>query len=100
MTTKQISVRLNEVELAKVNALALGSSREEWFRAMIRAQAQQRAAIEELAIESFRRSAREALRRAEGSTAEDAADARREASEYNRLAASTDKTLDILRARG
>ena len=57
---KAVMVRLNETELAKVDVLCLKGSRDGWFRNMIQPLAEQRARIEELAIQSYRMAARAA----------------------------------------
>ena len=81
------SVRLDPVDLAKLDVLRHGGSREQWFRNMIRALSKDRAVIEELAIQSYRMAAR---------AAHDDRDHDR-AAEYNRLIAEADKNLAILR---
>ena len=89
MDRKGVNMRLNEIELAQVEVLRHGSSREQWFRNVIRALSKDRAAIEELAIQSYRMAAR---------AAHDDRDHDR-AAEYNRLIAEADKNLAILRRR-
>ena len=83
------SVRLDPVDMAKLEVLRHGGSREQWVRNMIRASAKNRAAIEELAIQSYQMAAR---------AAHDDRDHDR-AAEYNRLIAEADKNLAILRRR-
>ncbi len=87
---KSIMVRLNEVELAKVDVLCLKGSRDGWFRNLIAPMAESRAAIEELAIQSYRLAARAAHDDGEHD----------KAAEYNRLIAKSDKDLAILRRSG
>ena len=53
MDRKGINMRLSEIELAQVEVLRHGISREQWFRNMIRASSEQRAAIHEAAISAF-----------------------------------------------
>ena len=89
MDRKGVNMRLNEIELAQVEVLRHGSSREQWFRNVILALSKDRAAIEELAIQSYRMAAR---------AAHDDMDHDR-AAEYNRLIAEADKNLAILRRR-
>ena len=89
MDRKGVNMRLNEIELAQVEVLRHGFSREQWFRNVILALSKNRAAIEELAIQSYRMAAR---------AAHDDRDHDR-AAEYNRLIAEADKNLAILRRR-
>ena len=86
---KKVTVRLNETELAKLDVLCLGGSRDGYFRNILDPLAERRAAIEELAIQSYRMAAR---------AAHDDRDHDR-AAEYNRLIAEADKNLAILRRR-
>ena len=90
MDRKGINMRLSEIELAQVEVLRHGSSREQWFRNVIRALSKDRAATEELAIHSYRMAAREA---------HDDGDHDR-AAEYNRLIAEADRNLATLRRTG
>ncbi len=87
MRAKLVAVRLTEPELAALQVLTGGASREEWLRVQIREGITRRLAINNAAIAQFRDLATKASRRAEGNTAEEAADARREAAEYRGLIA-------------
>ena len=82
MRAKLVAVRLTEPELAALQVLTGGASREEWLRVQIRAGITRRVAINEAAIAQFRDLAGEASRRAEGNTAEETADAREEKAKY------------------
>lgn len=53
MQKKQVSVRLSEVELAQVEILAGGGSREGWFRNLIAPMAESRVETNKAAIQSF-----------------------------------------------
>ena len=75
------SVRLDPVDLAKLDVLRHGGSREQWFRNMIQAAAKSRAAIEEAAIRAFVQAAKDG---------EDAGD-------YRNLIAKAEADLAILR---
>ena len=57
---KVVTVRLSETELAKLDVLCLGGSRDGYFRNVIDPIAQRRAAIHEAAIIGFREVARAA----------------------------------------
>ena len=85
----KVTVRLSETELATLDALCLGGSRDGYFRNLLAPMAEQRAAIEELAIQSYRMAAK---------AAHDDFDHDR-AAKYNRLIAEADKNLAILRRR-
>ena len=87
MRSKQVMVRLSEPELEALQVLTGGASREEWIRGAIRAGITRRLEINNAAIAQFRELAGEASMRAEGNTAEETADARREAAEYRGLIA-------------
>ena len=54
------SVRLDPVDLAKLEVLRHGGSREQWFRDMIRASARRQEPILEAAISGFVQAARAA----------------------------------------
>lgn len=84
---RSVMVRLNDVEMAKLDALCLGGSREGYFRNILHPLAEQRARLHELAIESFRQSARAKV------------DDGEDASEYLELIAKWDAEIDILRRR-
>ena len=56
----KVTVRLNESELAKLDILCLGGSRDGYFRNLLAPMAEQRAAIHEAAIIGFREVARAA----------------------------------------
>ncbi len=85
MDKKQISIRLTDVELAKVEVLANGGPREAWFRNQIAPSAERRASLNEAAIEGFKIAARAKV--------EDGEDA----SEYHQLIAEYTAQIDILR---
>ena len=87
MRRKQVMVRLSEAELEALQVLTGGASREEWLRVQIREGIKRRLAINKMAITQFHDLAGQASRRAEGDTAEETADARREAAEYRGLIA-------------
>ena len=89
MTRRQVSVRLTEIELAQVDVMAFKSSREQWFRNMIRASVQRQEPILEAAINGFTQAARDAVE--DGDKAQ--------AAEYKRLIAEYSADLDILRRR-
>ena len=60
MPRRQVSVRLNETELAQVDVMAFKGSREQCFRDMIRASARRLEPILEAAISGFVEAARAA----------------------------------------
>ena len=100
MRSKQVMVRLSETELEALHVLTGGASREEWLRGVIRAGIGRRLTINEAAITQFHELAGQASRRAEGHTAEEAADARREKAEYLGLIAQYEaENLILYRAR-
>ena len=90
MGKKQVSVRLTEIELAQVDVMAFKSSREQWFRDMIRASARRQEPILEAAINGFAQAAKAA--------ADDGDKA--QASEYQRLIGEYAADLDTLRRGG
>ncbi len=51
---KQVSVRLSDLEVEKLDVLAMGGSREGLFKIALRLMAERRVRLNELAIESFR----------------------------------------------
>ena len=53
MTRRQVSVRLNETELAQVDVLVKGRSREQWFRDVIADEAKRQIKENELKIATF-----------------------------------------------
>ena len=57
---KAVMVRLNETELAKLDVLCLGGSRDGYFRNLLAPMSKRRAAIHEAAIEAFLLAARAA----------------------------------------
>ena len=93
MARKQVSVRLDEVELAQVDVLAFKSSREQWFRDMIRASARRQEPILEAAISGFAQAARAARAAADDGD-------KAQAAEYQRLITEYAADLDILRRGG
>ena len=82
-----VTVRLNETELAKLDVLCLGGSRDGYFRNLIAPMSRRRAAIHEAAIIGFREVARAAV---------DDGD-RVGAGEYRALIASYEAEIAILR---
>ena len=78
---KTVMVRLSELELAKLDVLCLGGSRDGYFRNLIAPMAKSRAAIEEAAIRAFVQAAKDG---------EDAGD-------YRNLIAKAEADLAILR---
>ena len=89
MTRRQVSVRLTDLELAQVDVMAFKSSREQWFRDMIRASARRQEPILEAAINGFAQAAKAA--------ADDGDKA--QAAEYQRLIAEYSADLETLRSR-
>ena len=81
------SVRLDPVDMAKLEVLRHGGSREEWFRNMIRASARRQEPILEAAISGFVQAARAAHDDREGE----------KVAEYRRLIAEYEADLAILR---
>ena len=100
MRDKQVMVRLTEAEVSALGILTGKSSREEWIRAQIRGAVTRRLMLNEAAITQFHQLAVEAARRAEDAVcvgdAEEAVNARKEATEYQRLIASYDAEKEIL----
>ena len=84
------SVRLDPVDLAKLDVLRHGGSREQWFRDMIRASARRLEPILEAAISGFVEAARVAHDEREGE----------KVAEYRRLIAEYETDLAILRRGG
>ena len=101
--TKQIRFRVNQTEFELLRVLTAGVSREEWLRGVIRERASRRVEINELAIASFRETAREAQRRAEDAehVGDDSAAAgeRKQAAEYRDLIDKYLAETDLLRRR-
>ena len=87
MARKQVSVRLNEIELAKVDVMAFKGSREQWFRDTIQASARRLEPILEAAISGFVAAARVAHEDGEGE----------KVTEYRRLITEYTADLAILR---
>ena len=56
----KVTVRLSESELAKLDALCLGGSRDGYFRNVLKPLAERRIAIDEAAIAAFLQAARAA----------------------------------------
>ena len=83
----KVTVRLSELELAKLDALCLGGSRDGYFRNVLAPLAERRAAIDEAAIMGFREVARAAV---------DDGD-RVKAAEYKKLIAEYEAEIAILR---
>ena len=101
MRRKQVMVRLSETELEALNLLTNGASREEWLRGVIRAGITRRLTVNEAAITQFRELEGKASMRAEGNTAEETADARREKAQYLDLIGEYEsENLILYRARG
>ena len=90
MPKKQVSVRLNEIELAKVDVMAFEGSREQWFRDTIQASARRLEPILEAAINGFTQAARAAVE--DGDKAQ--------AAEYQQLISEYSADLDTLRREG
>ncbi len=84
-----VMVRLNDWQLAKLDALRLGGSRDGYFRNILDPLAERRAAIYEAAIIGFREVARAAV---------DDGD-RVKAAEYKKLIAEYEAEIAILRRR-
>ena len=84
------SVRLDPVDLAKLDVLRHGGSREQWFREMIRASARRQEPILEAAISGFAQAARAAADDGDKS----------QAAEYQRLITEYAADLDTLRRGG
>ena len=74
---KQVSVRLNEIEIGLVDVMALKGSRERWFRGMIRVEARRQEPIHEATINGLLQAAKDALARGE-----DDAEYRKRIAEY------------------
>ena len=101
MRDKQVMVRLSEAELEALQVLTGGASREEWLRGVIRAGITRRLTVNEAAITQLRELAGKASMRAEGNTAEETADARREKAQHQRLIGEYEsENLILYGARG
>ncbi len=87
---KAFSVRLDPEDMAKLEVLRHGSSREQWVRDMIRASARRQEPILEAAINGFIQAGSAPV--ADGYTAQ--------AAEYKRLIAEYEADLAILRRAG
>ena len=87
MPKQVITFSLDKTLVEAMDVLANGQSRTEWLRVNIREGIGRRLAVNEAATAQFHQLAGEAVRRAEGNTAEETADARREAAEYRGLIA-------------
>ena len=100
MPKQVITFSLDKTLVEAMDVLANGQSRTEWLRGVIRAGITRRLAINEAAITQFHELAREAGRRAEGNTAEETADARREMAEFRGLITEYEtENLTLYRAR-
>ena len=86
---KQVSVRLSDLEVEKLDVLALGGSREGLFKIALRLMAERRVRLNELAIESFRQAQR---------AASDDAD-RAKAREYMELIRQYESEIAVLARR-
>ncbi len=87
---KAVLVRLTEVQVAKLDALRLGGSRDGFFQKVLEPLAERRIAINEAAINGFRQAARAAL---------DDGD-QVGAAEYKKLIAEYEAEIAILRREG
>ena len=87
---KAVMVRLSETELAKLDVLCLGGSRDGYFRNVIEPMAEQRASILEAAINGFLQAASAPV--ADGYAVQ--------AAEYQRLISKYEADLAILRRVG
>ena len=87
---KAFSVRLDPEDMAKLEVLRHGGSREQWVRNMIRASAQRQEPILEAAINGFLQAGRAAV--------DD--DDQGQAADYRRLITEYTADLDTLRRRG
>ena len=85
MPKQVITFSLDKTTVDAMDVLASGLSRTEWLRGSVRAGIERRLTLNDTAIAEFSELAGKAVRRAEGNTAEEAADARREAAEYRKL---------------
>ena len=86
----KVTVRLSELELAKLDALCFRGSRDGYFRNLLAAMGEQRAAIHEAAIIGFREVAKAAVE--DGNRAQ--------AKEYRKLIEEYETQITILRRRG
>ena len=84
---KSFSVRLDPEDMAKLEVLRHGGSREKWFRDMVRASARRQEPILEAAINGFLQAGRAAVD--DGDKAQ--------AAEYQRLIAEYETDLALLR---
>ena len=90
MERKRVTVRLNETELAILDVLCEGGSRDAYFRNLLAPMAERRAAIHEAAIIGFRAVARAASD--DGDTAKKR--------EYLELISQYESEIAILRRAG
>ena len=101
MAKQVITFSLDKMLVDAMDVLASGQSRTEWLRVDIRAGITRRLTVNEAAISQFRELAGKASMRAEGNTAEETADARREKAEYLGLIVEYEaENLILYRARG
>ena len=87
MPKQVITFSLDKTMVDAMDVLASGLSRTEWLRVGIRAGIGRRLAVNEAAITQFHQLSVEAGRHAEGNTAEETADAKREMAEFRGLIA-------------
>ena len=100
MPKQVITFSLDKTLVDAMDVLASGQSRTEWIRVDIRAGITRRLTINEAAITQFHQLSVEAGRRAEGNTAEETADAKREAAEFRGLISAYEaENLILYRAR-
>ena len=101
MPKQVITFSLDKTMVDAMDVLASGLSRTEWLRVGIRAGIGRRLAVNEAAIAQFHQLAGEAVRRAEGNTAEEAAGAREEKAKYLALIGQYEaENLVLYGARG
>ena len=101
MPKQVITFSLDKTMVDAMDVLASSLSRTEWLRVGIRAGIGRRLAINNAAIAQFLDLAGQASRRADRNTAEEAADARREKAEYQRLIGEYEsENLILYGARG
>ena len=100
MPKQVITFSLDKTLVEAMDVLANGQSRTEWLRVDIRAGIMRRLTINEAAITQFHELAGKASRRAEGNTAEETADAKREKANYLALITEYEgENLILYRAR-
>ena len=100
MPKQVITFSLDKTLVEAMDVLANGQSRTEWLRVDIRAGITRRLTINEAAITQFHELAGKASRRAEGNTAEETADAKREMAEFRGLISEYEaENLILYRAR-